>query len=117
MKIVTKPWGYEKWISVTDKYVMKEIFMVAGKRCSLQYHKAKEESNYILEGKCILEIDGEALELIKGDFFHVKPPAVHRVEAIENLTMIEVSTPEVDDVVRIKDDFDRPNGRIESEHV
>jgi len=116
MKIVKKPWGYEKWIAITDRYVLKEIFMRTGFRSSLQYHKVKEETNYVLSGKGILHCGDGRLVLEKGVSFHIFPNEVHRVEAATDLTMIEASTPEVDDIVRVQDDYNRPNGRIENEH-
>lgn len=115
MKIVNKPWGHEKWIVRTDKYVLKEIFMKAGCKSSLQYHKVKEETNYIIKGRAVVTgIEGGKLG--KGGSFTILPHEIHRVEALTDLTMIEVSTPEVDDIIRIMDDYNRPNGRVESEH-
>ncbi len=118
MEIVNKPWGYEKWLTLNSKYALKEIFMKAGYKSSLQYHKEKMETNYIMEGKGILYvgIPQEGRELSKGSIFDILPNMVHRVEAVTDLLMIEVSTPEVDDIVRLQDDFSRGNGRIESEH-
>jgi len=116
MKIVNKPWGYEKWIALEDKYCLKEIFMKAGFKSSLQYHKVKDETNYTLKGKGILTCDGQGYSMTRGMSFHIFPNSVHRVEAVTDLTMIEASTPEVDDIIRIQDDFSRGDGRIESEH-
>ncbi len=116
MKIVNKPWGYEKWLH-EGKYVFKEIFMKAGFKSSLQYHEFKEESNYVVsgEGEVQLGLLRHVLEAGKG--FHVQPRLVHQVTAETDLLMIEASTPEVDDVIRLEDDFGRGNGRIESEHT
>ncbi len=122
MRVVTKPWGYEKWIRQTDYYVLKEIFMKAGYRSSLQYHVKKEETNYILNGRGLLRytldrnIAFSQRVLLPGDVFHILPNIVHRVEAVTDLTMIEASTPEVDDIIRLADDWNRGDGRIESEH-
>ena len=115
METVNKPWGYEKWLH-QGKYVFKEIFMKAGCQSSLQYHKEKEENNYIVRGVVELTVDGETTRLTSGYSFHINPGERHRVKAITDILMVEASTPEVDDVIRIRDDYDRPDGRIESEH-
>lgn len=136
-KIVNKPWGREIWLQLNDRYVFKIIEMDAGHRSSLQYHVAKHETNSIASGELDLEIQDPAGEVVKnlkfpddkfrevrfktvrmkaGDVFTVPPPAVHRVNAISNIVMYEVSTPEVDDVLRLQDDAGRGSGRIESEH-
>ena len=112
VKFVEKPWGYEKWIAVTDQYAMKEIFLKKGSRCSLQYHNEKEEHSYLLKGKVSVEEDNEAGQLVTniyepGECWHEKPLAKHRVTALEDVTFIEVSTPHLDDVVRVEDDFGR----------
>ena len=142
---VEKPWGYEKWISdgkPNFKYVLKEIFFRSPFRTSIQVHKFKEETNYILSGKGILyysqeifdvekyekggytqdEIKKFILELKKeeltiGKVVHIKPGCIHRIEALENLTIIESSSTELDDVFRLEDDTDRKDGKIESEHL
>ena len=112
VKYVEKHWGYEKWIAVTDSYALKEIFLKKDCRCSLQYHEQKEEHSYLLKGKVAVEEDDEAGNLVTniyepGGCWHEKPHARHRVTAIEDSTFIEVSTPHLDDVVRIQDDFGR----------
>lgn len=111
-KYVEKPWGYEKWIAVTENYALKEIFLKKGCRTSLQYHNLKEEHSYLLKGKLSIEEDNENKEMIvniyePGEIVHAKPLARHRVTALEDSTYIEVSTPYLDDVVRIEDDFNR----------
>lgn len=143
--IVKKPWGYEKWIAdgkPNFSYALKEIFFRAPYRTSLQFHKYKEETNYVQSGKGILfyskeSIDVEAYEkkqypeeslekiinqlatteLIPGKVVHLKPGCVHRVEAIEDLTIIEASSTHLDDVFRISDDTGRKDGRIDEEHL
>ncbi|MBQ9329130.1 MAG: hypothetical protein IJ225_11445 [Solobacterium sp.] len=112
VRYVEKPWGYEKWIAVTDSYAMKEIFLKEGCRCSLQYHNEKEEHSYLLTGRVLVEEDNEqgvleSHEYQPGECWHEKPLAKHRVTAIEDATFIEVSTPHLDDVVRVQDDFGR----------
>ena len=108
---IDKPWGWELWWAVTEKYVGKVLFIEAGKRLSLQYHNLKDESIYVMDGKLLLHIEGdEGLEQVEmGPGEHRRVPALtqHRFEAIEDTHLIEVSTPELDDVVRIEDDFGR----------
>ncbi len=116
MELVTKPWGWEKWLEQNDKYVLKLIFMKAGNKSSLQYHNVKKETNYIVSGVAELTRDKEVTRLKTDDYFTIAPPTVHRVEAVTDILMVEASTPEVDDVIRIADDYNRGNGRIESEH-
>ena len=145
VKKINKPWGYEKWIadgSPDFKYALKEILFRANFKSSIQFHEFKEETNYIQKGKGVLhyssvpidikkfrhgkysegEIDEiisnlQKQELTPGMVFHVKPGIIHRVEAVEDLTLIESSTIELDDVYRINDEWQRHDGKIESEHV
>lgn len=122
MKIVIKPWGREEWIEQNDRYCYKRLYIDAGERTSLQYHEVKRETNYIISGEAEVWLEDESGEIQKtrmgpGEFFNVVPPQKHRIVAITDLILQEASTPEVDDVIRIDDDFDRPDGRIESEHI
>ena len=112
VKYVEKPWGYEKWIAVTDHYAFKEIFLKQGCRCSLQYHEKKEEHSFLLSGKVAVEEDNEDGVLVTniylpGECWHEKPLAKHRVTALEDAVFMEVSTPHLEDVVRVQDDFGR----------
>jgi mannose-6-phosphate isomerase-like protein (cupin superfamily) len=121
MKVVSKPWGKEIWLELNDKYCYKRIFINAGARTSYQYHENKLETNYIIDGKAEvwLENDEGVVEknvMEKDDFFTVIPPRKHRVIALTDLILQEVSTPEVDDVIRIEDDSKRGSGKIDSEH-
>jgi len=121
MKIVSKPWGKEIWLELNDKYCYKRIYINAGTRTSYQYHKNKLETNYIIDGEAEvwLENDNGEIEIKKmkkDDFFTVVPPRKHRVIALTDIILQEVSTPEVDDVIRIEDDNDRGDGKISSEH-
>ncbi len=121
MKVVSKPWGKEIWLELNDKYCYKRIYINAGTRTSYQYHENKLETNYIIDGKAEvwLENDEGIIEkkvMKKDDFFTVVPPKKHRVIALTDIILQEVSTPEVDDVVRIEDDSERGSGRITSEH-
>ena len=122
MKVVNKPWGKEVWLALNNKYCYKRIYINKGYKTSYQYHNEKIETNYIIDGKAEvwLENDEGVVEkkiLQKNDFFTVFPPKKHRVIALTDLILQEVSTPEVDDVIRIQDDAQRDNGRIESEHL
>ena len=121
MKVVSKPWGKEIWLELNDKYCYKRIYINAGTRTSYQYHNNKLETNYIIDGEAEvwLENDEGVVEnnvMKKDDFFTVVPPRKHRVIALTDLILQEVSTPEVDDVIRIDDDSDRGDGKIDSEH-
>ena len=111
MKHVDKPWGHEVWFAQTERYVGKILVIEAGKRLSLQYHRVKDESIYVQEGKLrlTLERDGEleVEDLGPGEACHIPPGTRHRFEALERCVLCEVSTPEVDDVVRLEDDFGR----------
>src|SRR3989344_3683149 len=117
-KIVTKPWGREEWIELNDRYCYKRIYINAGTKTSYQYHNKKSETNYIISGQAEVWLENndgvvEKIQMTAGDFFNVIPPRKHRVIAKTDLILQEVSTPEVDDVIRIEDDSNRPNGKIE----
>ena len=120
-KVVNKPWGKEKWIAYNDLYVLKIITINKGYRTSLQYHKQKHETNYVDRGRILCWLqnedgDIEKIELGPGSVIEVVPGRIHRVEAIEDTRLIEASTPHLDDVIRMEDDFSRGHGRIASEH-
>ncbi len=120
-KVVLKPWGREVWLELNHRYCYKRIYLTAGHRTSFQYHVAKMETNYIVEGEAEiwLENDKGIVEKFltqKDHCFTVLPARKHRVIAITDVILQEVSTPEVDDVVRIEDDAGRKDGWIESEH-
>ena len=109
---VEKPWGWELVWAETDDYVGKLLFVRAGEALSLQYHEVKDESWLVREGRAVLELSevGEELEPIEiepGDAFRFRPGTVHRVTAVEDLLVIEVSTPHLDDVVRLDDRYGR----------
>ena len=109
MKTIQKPWGKEEWIVLTDKYCLKKIYVNKGHRLSLQYHEKKEETMILEEGDCDLTLSSECIRMVKGQIYTIKPPTVHRLEAKEDSVILEVSTPEVDDVVRLEDDYERNN--------
>jgi mannose-6-phosphate isomerase len=109
---VDKPWGNELIWSVTDAYAAKVITIDAGKRLSLQYHEQKTESILVIEGRLLLHLEGDDGEvrvraLEPGEYAHVPAGKIHRFEADLDTKLVEVSTPELDDVVRLEDDFGR----------
>jgi mannose-6-phosphate isomerase len=111
IKRVEKPWGYELWWAVTDRYVGKIIHVNKGHALSLQYHRIKDETIFVQSGRILFEHkDGDTLvarELVPGDAVRVSPPTVHRMTALEDSDVFEVSTPETDDVVRLEDRYGR----------
>jgi mannose-6-phosphate isomerase len=110
---VEKPWGYELIWAETEAYVGKVLFVKAGESLSLQFHRVKDESWLVQSGRARLELGstGNAVldeEIIAtGATFRFRPGTVHRVTAIEDTTIVEVSTPELDDVVRLEDRYGR----------
>ena len=143
-KVVKKHWGEELWIAdgVTTPYALKRILFLAGNRTSLQVHKHKTETNYVLSGTGKLYISKEifdienflkngmtinevneyetnmiVMELHPGVVFNVFPGYVHRVVATTDLEFFEASTVELDDVYRLQDDQGRTHGKILSEHA
>ncbi len=108
---VDKPWGYELLWAKTDRYVGKIIHVNAGHALSLQYHRVKTETVYVASGKVVYEVkDGDRLvrlDLGPGERLHIPAGTVHRVTAIEDADIFEVSTPELDDVVRLEDRYGR----------
>ena len=110
---VEKPWGHELIWAHTELYVGKILFVRAGHSLSLQFHKEKDESWYVQSGRAELEL-GEAGQgvlntevIAAGASFHYAPGTVHRVTALEDTTILEVSTPHLDDVVRLEDRYGR----------
>ena len=110
MQVVEKPWGYEELLSVTDNYVMKRMVINAGHRMSLQYHNVKEETVYVVSGCLIVESkEDQPLKLMPGCTYHVKPKEIHRfgAEIDGPVVLIECSTTELEDVIRLEDDYSR----------
>ena len=110
---VEKPWGHELIWALSDVYCGKVLFVKAGAALSLQFHREKEESWLVQSGKARLEL-GEAGDavlneeiVLAGHAFHYRPGTVHRVTALEDTTILEVSTPHLDDVVRLEDRYGR----------
>ena len=112
VKRVEKPWGYEIIYATTDRYCGKVIFIKAGEQLSLQFHRKKDETIFVQSGRVEFEI-GEPGKPIDtevvgpGRAFHLAPGAVHRIRALEDTIVLEVSTPEIDDVVRLEDKYGR----------
>jgi len=110
---VDKPWGYELHWAKTDRYVGKLIHVNAGHALSLQYHNQKDETIFLWSGRMLFEIreqeDGELVkrEMQPGQAVHVTPKTVHRMTAITDCDVFEVSTPELHDVVRLEDRYGR----------
>lgn len=110
---VDKPWGYELIWAEAEPYVGKILFVRSGEALSLQFHNEKDESWYVLEGRAELEFSspGEAVpssEVVgAGGAFRLRPGTVHRVQAVDDTTILEVSTPHLDDVVRLEDRYGR----------
>jgi len=111
---VDKPWGYEIRWAVTDRYLGKILHINKGQALSLQYHERKDEWLLVSSGCVDLEVgglDGELLthRMREGDALHIAPRTRHRLTAVEDTDIFEVSTPEVDDVVRLEDRYGRAN--------
>jgi quercetin dioxygenase-like cupin family protein len=108
---VPKPWGYELIWARTERYVGKILHIEPGHVLSLQYHQAKDESIYVLRGEMLLRVQqGETLierRMGEGDAFHIAPKVIHQFEAVTPTDLLEASTPELDDVVRLKDRYGR----------
>ena len=112
MKRVEKPWGHELIWAVTDRYVGKLLHIKKGHSLSLQYHNKKDETVMVLKGKMAFEhySDGEppqTTELGPHEPFHITPLLRHRMTALEDTDIVEVSTTELDDVVRLEDKYGR----------
>jgi mannose-6-phosphate isomerase len=107
-----KPWGKEIWFAQTEKYAGKILEVKQGARLSLQYHQKKCETQYLISGqvKLTFGIDQNSLQEIilnPGDKFDIYPYTIHRVEGLSDAIIFEVSTPELDDVVKLADDYGR----------
>ncbi len=113
-KRVEKPWGHEIWWARTDRYVGKILHIRKGESLSLQYHNVKDETILVQAGRLLFETRAKddtaplrAVEMVPGDVFHVTPGTVHRMTGLEDCDIVEVSTPELDDVVRLEDRYGR----------
>lgn len=111
-KRVEKPWGYELWWAHTDRYVGKLLHVKAGNQLSLQYHVKKDETIHLWAGEMVLVLGEEGGVLVDrpmkaGDSYRVRPGTIHRMRAVTDCDVLEASTHEVEDVVRIDDDYGR----------
>ena len=111
---VEKPWGHEVWWARTERYVGKLLHIKKGGSLSLQYHRVKDETILLQAGRLLFETrpageEGELkrIEMKPGDTFHITPGTLHRMTGIEDCDIVEVSTPELDDVVRLEDRYGR----------
>ena len=143
VKKVVKPWGYELWMAdkSNSKFALKKIFIKAPHQSSIQFHETKEESIFIASGKGRLHYSDDKIDIEKfkknlyskeeidsiikslkiinlepGHSINVKTGFVHSIEALEDVTIYEASTLELDDVYRLNDKFGRSHGKIDSEH-
>ena len=109
---VEKPWGYELRWGITDRYAGKVLHVNKGEALSLQYHEQKDEYQYIFRGAIDIELGGPdgpltTHRMSAGDTLHIRPGTLHRLTAVEDTDIFEVSTPEVDGVVRLEDRYGR----------
>ena len=109
---VDKPWGYELRWGITDRYAGKVLHVKKGEALSLQYHELKDEFQYVVKGAIDIELGGPDGALTThrmkaGDTVHISPGTRHRLTAVEDTDIFEVSTPEMDDVVRLEDRYGR----------
>jgi mannose-6-phosphate isomerase len=111
---VEKPWGHELWWARTERYVGKLLHVKKGHSLSLQYHEVKDETIMVQSGRLLFETGErgssaplERREMGPGEVFHITPGTVHRMTGLEDCDILEVSTPELDDVVRLEDRYGR----------
>ena len=111
LHIVEKPWGHETIWAHTSRYVGKILHIKAGHALSVQYHDTKDETVHLLSGELVYRVqNGESLEdmhLRQGESFRITPGTIHQMEAVTDCDVLEVSTPELDDVVRLSDRYGR----------
>lgn len=107
VKIIKKPWGQEIWLAFEDEYAGKILEVKKGARLSYQYHENKKETLYVFKGKMKLTHDGGDVLLTEGQSITLHPGDKHRIEALSDLKIIEVSTSHLDDLIRIEDDYHR----------
>ena len=129
-KVVLKPWGKEVWVNYRKgenigdeekRYIMKKLYIKKGTRTSFQYHHKKEETNFLLEGSVEAWFEDKKghidIQVLKaGAIWSIPAGIKHRIVTLEDIVLMESSSPEVDDVIRIEDDTLRGDGRIQSEH-
>jgi len=129
-KVVIKPWGSEVWINYRKgenigdedkKYIMKKLYIKSGTKTSFQFHKYKVETNFLIEGSVEAWFEDKKGHIDRkvlgpGSIWSIPAGVKHRIVTLEDIVLIESSSPEVDDVIRIEDDSLRGDGRIQSEH-
>ena len=106
-KIVPKPWGREIWYAHTDRYAGKILEVTRGHMLSLQKHRIKHETLFLLSGRMRFTLQEEEFDWVSGTIVEIPPETVHRMEDLEDSVILEVSTPELDDVVRLEDRYGR----------
>jgi mannose-6-phosphate isomerase len=106
-KVVEKPWGREIWYAHEERYAGKILVVLAGHALSLQKHERKQETMYVQSGRLRYHLNGTDFEMEPGFAITIRPGDVHRIEALEDSTILEVSTPELDDVIRLDDRYGR----------
>ena len=112
MRVIEKPWGKEELLEKNERYMFKRLTMHKGHRCSLQYHEKKIETIYVLSGALKI-VQGDSIDSLKEIIYQphevitLKLGKIHRMEAAEDCVYLEASTPEIEDVVRLKDDYNR----------
>ena len=109
---IEKPWGYELIWAETDEYVGKILHVTAGEALSLQYHEVKDETFFLLEGQLLLQVglsieDLSEYRMLEGQSFHMRSQMIHRMIAETDSDILEVSTPHLDDIVRLEDRYGR----------
>lgn len=107
MKKIDKPWGYELLFAKTKNYAGKILFIRQGEELSLQYHRKKEESIYVARGVVEVTLERKRSVMREGEALHIAPNTKHRIKALEDAELFEVSTPELQDVVRLQDRYGR----------
>lgn len=106
-KVVDKPWGREVWYAHEERYAGKILEVTKGHALSLQKHEKKQETMYLQSGRLLYHLNGEEFEMSPGESITIFPGDVHRIEALEDARILEVSTPELDDVIRLEDRYGR----------
>ena len=106
-KIVDKPWGREIWYAHQESYAGKVLEVTQGHSLSLQKHEKKHETMYLQSGRLLYHLNGVEFEMVPGECLSIAPGDIHRVTALEDSVILEVSTPHLDDVVRLEDRYGR----------
>lgn len=106
-KVVPKPWGREVWYAHEERYAGKLLEVTEGHALSLQKHERKHETMYLQTGRLLYHLNGTDFEMGPGECITIRPGDVHRITALEDSVILEVSTPELDDVIRFEDRYGR----------